>query len=193
MDSSRIIFVGPGIQAYDTEQRAKVSLPGTYTAAAVAGRMACLKPHVSATNKTLRVGGVTARFSSAERERLVRAGVLALQEQSGVTRVIRAVTTCSNPTWKEVTTRRIVDFTKFGVRSACAPFMGLLNNERVRQAMKSTVNGFLADMVDREMLVSYHLSVSATREQQRRGTAIVTVILHPIFSTDYIRVVMQMR
>jgi hypothetical protein len=45
-------------------------------------------------------------------------------------------------------------------------------------------------MVDREMLISYELEVSATREQQIRGIAQVTMTLRPTFSIDYIRVIM---
>jgi hypothetical protein len=85
-----------------------------------------------------------------------------------------------------------VDYAKFGVRSACEPFIGKLNNERVRAAMKGTINGFLADMVDQEMLISYELEVSATREQQIRGIAQVTMVLRPTFSIDYIRVTMYL-
>jgi hypothetical protein len=85
-----------------------------------------------------------------------------------------------------------VDYAKFGVRSACGPYIGKLNNERVRQAMKGTINGFLADMVDQEMLIEYRLEVSATREQQIRGIAQVEMTLMPTFSIDYIRVIMNL-
>lgn len=45
-------------------------------------------------------------------------------------------------------------------------------------------------MIDDEMLVSYELDVSATREQEIRGIAQVTMTLRPTFSIDYIKVVM---
>ena len=60
----------------------------------------------------------------------------------------------------------------------------------MRQALKGAINGFLAGMIDDEMLVSYELDVSATREQEIRGIAQVTMTLRPTFSIDYIKVVM---
>ena len=59
--------------------------------------------------------------------------------------------------------------------------------------MKGSVNSLLAAMVDREMLIGYELDVSATRDQQIRGIAQVTMVLQPTFSIDFIRVVMYLQ
>jgi len=123
---------------------------------------------------------------------LILGRVLALENRNGGIRIVKGITTSTNTAWAQITTRRIVDYARFGVRSACDPYIGKLNNDRVRNAMKSTINGFLADMVDQEMLISYELDVSATRAQQIRGIAQVTMVLRPTFSIDYIRVVMNL-
>jgi hypothetical protein len=60
----------------------------------------------------------------------------------------------------------------------------------VRGSLRTAINGFLAEMVLDEMLVSYELAVSATRDQEIRGIVQVTMTLRPVFSIDYIRVVM---
>ena len=104
-------------------------------------------------------------------------------------RVVKGITTDPGA-FQQITTRRIVDFAKFGVRGAAEPFIGLLNNERVRAALKGSINGFLADMVTDEMLVSYELDVTATRDDEIRGIAKVTMTVRPTFSIDYIKVVM---
>jgi hypothetical protein len=78
------------------------------------------------------------------------------------------------------------------VRSAASPYIGKLNNERVRGAMRTTINAFLDDMVQQEMLTGYDLAVSATRDDERRGIARVTMTLRPTFSIDYIRVVINL-
>jgi hypothetical protein len=83
-----------------------------------------------------------------------------------------------------------VDYAKFGVRSAADPYIGLLNNERVRGALRATINSFLAEMVEDEMLISYDLNVSATREQERQGICVVIIVLRPVFSIDFIKVTM---
>jgi hypothetical protein len=168
---------------------AEVSLPGAYAAAAVAGLLAGFSPHVSLTNKTLRVGGVENRFTSAELTQLVQDRVLACEDRQGF-RIVKGITTATNTAWHQITTRRIVDYAKFGVRSAANPYIGLLNNDRVRGAMRATINSFLVEMVDDEMLVSFELEVSATREEERQGIARVTLVLRPTFSIDFIKVTM---
>src|SRR6266542_3183041 len=193
--SDRLIFVTPGIKVNDAAKAAdpavtdaSVVLPGAYTAAAVAGMLSARDPHISLTNKTLSVGGLEKKFTSAELELLVKAQVLAIEERNGF-RVVKAITT-DNGAFRQITTRRIVDFAKYGVRSAAEPFIGLLNNDRVRKALKGSINGFLAGMVDDEMLVSYELDVTATRDEEIRGIAKVTMTVRPTFSIDYIKVVM---
>jgi len=193
-DEGRIVFVGPGIQMADsaTPDSREVNLTGSYAAAAVAGLISSLDPHVSPTNKTIVADGLEKKFNGTELEQLVMGRVLALEEKLGSIRIVRGVTSSSNTAWAQITTRRIVDYARFGTRAAANPFIGKLNNDRVRQAMKGSINSLLADMVDREMLVSYSLDVSATREQEIRGIALVTMVLRPTFSIDYIRVVMYL-
>ena len=104
--------------------------------------------------------------------------------------IVRGITTSTNTAWKQITTRRIVDYAKFGVRSAADPYIGLLNNERVRGALRTTINSFLAEMVNDEMLISYDLNVTATRQQEIQGIVQVTMVLRPVFSIDFIKVTM---
>ena len=191
LNSDRLIFAAPGIVVQDSAATppVDVELPGSYTAAAIAGLLSSLSPHVSLTNKVLDVGGLTSRFTSAELGELIQNRILLLEARQGI-RVVRGITTSTNTAWMQITTRRIVDYAKFGVRSAAEPYIGLLNNDRVRKALKGSINGFLAEMVNDEMLVSYELDVTATRDDEIRGVARVTMTLRPTFSIDFIKVVM---
>ncbi len=189
LNSDRIVFVAPGIVATDAATGKRVTLSGAYAAAAVAGLMASFSPHVSLTNKPLPVIDLQEKFTNAELTQLVQNRVLALQDKLGF-KVVKGITTSTNTAWHQITTRRIVDFAKYGVRSAADPYIGLLNNERVRGAMRATINSFLAEMVEDEMLISYDLDVSATREEERQGIARVTIVLRPVFSIDFIKVTM---
>jgi Phage tail sheath C-terminal domain len=191
LDSDRVIFVAPGIKFTDAAATPPqdVILPGAYAAAAIAGLLAGFSPHISLTNKTLRVGGLEQPYTTAELTQLVKNRVLALEARQGF-RVVKGVTTSTNTAWTQITTRRIVDYAKYGVRSSASPYIGLLNNERVRSALRGTINSFLAQMVKDEMLVSYDLEVTATREEQRQGIVQVTLVLRPVFSIDYIKVTM---
>jgi hypothetical protein len=112
-----------------------------------------------------------------------------IEQRQGL-HVVRGITTSTNTAWQQITTRRIVDYAKYGVRSAAEPYIGLLNNDRVRGALRATINSFLTGMVDDEMLNSYQLDVSATRDEQIQGIARVAIVLQPVFSIDFIKVTM---
>lgn len=185
ISNDRMIFVAPGIKAGTN------NLPGAYTAAAVTGLISSLPVHTSPTNKTLNIPGLTARFSSSQLEKLVTKRVLAIEQRNGF-RVVKGITTATNSAWHQITTRRIVDYATYGVRSGCDPYIGKLNNERVRGAMKATLDAFLTRMVEDEALISYELDVTATRAQQIAGEAIVTMVIRPTFSIDFIKVTMYL-
>jgi hypothetical protein len=191
LNSDRLILVGPGIRAADRSQQppANVVLPGSYAAAAVAGLLASYPPHVSLTNKVLSVDGLEHDLTNAELKQLVLSRVLAIENRQGF-RLVKGVTTSTNTAWTQITTRRIVDYAKYGVRSAATPYIGLLNNERVRGALRATINSFLNGMVLDEMLVSYDLTVYASRDDEIRGIARVDLVIRPTFSIDFIKVTM---
>jgi hypothetical protein len=151
--------------------------------------LSAVDPEVSLTNKAPSVDGLEQRFSRPQLSQLVQSRVLVLEESRdrGI-RVVKGITTATNTAWHQITTRRIVDYAIFGVRSAGRPFIGRLNNERVRGALRTSINSFLADMVTDEMLVSYELDVTATRDQEIRGIVQVTMVLRPVFSIDFIKV-----
>ncbi len=191
--NKRIIFTTPGFSAFDTAANngdgAEVTLAGNYSAAAVAGLLSTLPPQSSPTNKTL--SGLTQlsqRFSYGETQALVEGRVLVLEERQGV-RVVRGITT-DDGAFRQITTRRIVNFAKDGVRAASNPFIGKLNNARVRGALQGAISGFLDTMVVDEALIGYSLEVTATRDDEIAGRAIVNAVLQPTFSIDFIAVTM---
>lgn len=185
-NNDRLIFVAPGIQI---SPQAKLS--GAYTAAAVAGLISSLPVQASPTNKSLTIPGLSKRFSSSQLENLVTHRVLVVEQRDGF-RIVKGITTATNTAWHQITTRRIVDYAIYGVRSGCDPYIGKLNNSRVRGAMKATLDAFLTRMVQDEALISYELAVTATRPQEIAGEAIVTMTLRPTFSIDFIKVTMYL-
>jgi hypothetical protein len=186
LNHERLIFTAPGIQISP-----QVILPGAYLAAAVAGLVSSLPVQASPTNKTLTIPGLSAKFTASQLEKLVMNRVLAVEKRAGF-RVVKGITTSTNSAWHQITTRRIVDYAIYGLRSACNPYIGKLNNERVRGAMKATIDAFLTRMVENEALISYELEVTATRAQEIAGEAIVTMTLAPTFSIDFIKVTMYL-
>ncbi len=187
--NKRLIMVTPGIMAFDAVLGRMVELSGTYSAAAVAGKLSTLRPQDSPTNKVL--SGVTQlarRFSYGETKDLLGANVLVLEQREGV-RVVRGLTT-EGEAFKQITTRRITNFAKAGIRKASNPFIGRLNNQRVRKALQGAIDGFLTTMVQDEALISYDLEVTATRQDEIAGRAVVNATLRPTFSIDFVAVTM---
>ena len=193
VSSARVVLVAPGILAEDSarsEANKTVRLPASYAAAVVAGRLSTLAPHVSLTNKNLAVEDFTTHYTRAQQKQLLLGNVLVLQENLGM-RVLKGITTDTGA-FKQISVRRIVDYAKAGVRIGANPYIGSLNNDRVRAALKATLDGFLSGMVLDEMLVMYTLDVSATRAQEIAGTCLVTMTLQPTFSIDFVKVIMNL-
>jgi hypothetical protein len=183
----RTILVAPGLRYPDGK-----TLPPAYTAAAVAGLISSFPVQTSLTNKPLNVPGLTTRFNRGEQGQLIRRNVLAVIERDGF-RVLKGITTeGEGAPFSAIPTRRIVDYAKYGVRSAANPYIGRLNNTRVRAALQSTLDAFLTRMVEDEALTGYELQVSATRAQEIAGEVSVVMTLQPTFSIEFIRVVMNL-
>ena len=190
VSNRRAVLVAPGIETIDATSRQRVELPPAYAAALVAGRLSTLAPHISLTNKDLAVDGLTTEYTRAQQKQLLLNRIMVLHSNLGF-RALRGITTDTGP-FQQISVRRIVDFAKAGVRIGSNPYIGRLNNARVRAALKSTLDGFLSQMVLDEMLVSYELEVTATRAQEIAGVAAVIMTLRPTFSIDFIRVTMNL-
>lgn len=186
--NDRLILAAPGYFIFNpADPLNDIALPGTYMAGPIAALVSSLSPHISPTNKVLPgVTRVAQRFSYAERISLVQARIMALEQREGI-RVVRGLTT-DNGGFTQVTTRRIVDFAKAGIRQVSNAFIGRLNNERVRSALSSALDGFLTSMRVDEQLTDYRLEVTATRRDEIEGRAIVNVLLQPTFSIDFVAV-----
>ncbi|MFQ5629280.1 MAG: phage tail sheath C-terminal domain-containing protein, partial [bacterium] len=167
--------------------------PPAYTAAAVAGLISSLAVQTSLTNKTLNVPGLAVDFNRGQQGQLIKRNVLSVITKNGY-RVVKGITTQGEgQPFSAVPTRRIVDYAKYGVRSAANPYIGRLNNSRVRAALKATLDAFLTRMVEDEQLTGYALEVTATRAQEIAGEVSVAMTLQPTFSIEFIRVVMNLQ
>lgn len=187
----RVVLVAPGLRQVDTATGRTVVLPPSFAAAAVAGKLASLSPHVSVTNKTLAgIDDLAYRYSTGELKTLVQNRVLVLQTKLGA-RVVKGITT-DDGAFKQISIRRIIDYVKEGTRLGANQYIGLLNNTRVRENLRTTLDGFLADLLLREFLTGYRLTVTADRAMEIRGEVLVVMDLNPTFSIDVIRVVMNL-
>jgi hypothetical protein len=189
--NKRFVMAAPGIVTFDSVAKANVTLTGNYTAAALAGLISSLAPQSSPTNKVLpAVGKLSAKFSYGELKDLLQSNVLPLEDRQGI-RVVRGITT-EGAAFSQITTRRIVDYAKAGIRQVSGAFIGKLNNERVRKALQGALDSFLTTMIVDESLTDYTLQVTATRADEIAGRCVVNVAMQPTFSIDYIRVTLAL-
>ena len=187
----RVVLVAPGLKQADPETGRMMKLPPYFAAAAVAGKLSSLAPHVSLTNKTLAgIDGLAEEYNYGQLKSLVDNRVLALQKKRGM-RVVKGITT-HDEAFRQITLRRIIDYIKEGTRRGANQYIGKLNNARVRSALHTTLNGFLTSMVTSEFLTGYTLEVFADRAMEIRGEVQVTMDLQPTFSIDVIRVIMNL-
>ena len=187
----RMILVAPGQLVAEPGSTALVALPPSSTAAVIAGRLSALAPHISLTNQTLPIGELDQNYSTTVHRNLLLNRVMAVRRRFGH-QIVRGISTDPGA-FSQISVRRTVDYAKAGVRLGSNPYIGKLNNARVRAALKATLDGFLSQMVLDEMLTAYELEVTATRAQEIRGIAIVTMTLQPTFSIDFIRVTMNLQ
>ena len=190
-DNKRVILAAPAVRAFDAASASVVTLPGSYSAAVVAGLIASLAPQSSPTNKVLPgVVELGIRYSYGEIKDLLQGRVCVLEDRQGI-RVVRGLTTHSEA-FTQITTRRIVDFAKGGIRLVASPFIGKLNNDRVRKALQGAIDSFLTTMVVDEALTGYELEVKASRADEIAGRCVVNVSMQPTFSIDFIRVTLAL-
>jgi hypothetical protein len=143
------------------------------------------------TNKTVAgVEALSSLYNYGDLKSLVLNRVLVLQKKRGI-RVVKGITT-DDEAFKQITLRRIVDYVKQGTRLGANQYIGKLNNKRVRDNLRTTLDSFLADLLLREFLTGYRLTVFADRPMEIRGEVLVTMDLNPTFSIDVIRVVMNL-
>jgi len=187
----RVVLIAPGLKQKDLTSGRIVDLPPFYAAAAVAGKLSSVSPHISLTNKGLAgIDSLSVEYSTGSLKSLVNNRVLALQKKRGI-RVVKGITT-HDEAFKQIYTRRIIDYIKEGTRRGANQYIGKLNNARVRGALHTTLNNFLTDMVTREFLTGYKLQVFADRAMELQGEVLVTMDLNPTFSIDVIRVIMNL-
>ncbi|HTG33677.1 MAG TPA: phage tail sheath C-terminal domain-containing protein [Thermoanaerobaculia bacterium] len=188
----RVVLVAPGIFAADAASPGggNVNLPPSYAAALVAAKMSTLASQVSLTNKDVAAAGLTRIYTRAEQKQLLGERILVLRQNLGF-RILKGISTDPGA-FGQITTRRIIDEGKEAARRSASSYIGKLNNARVRDALRATLAGSLNDMVVAEKLIGYDLAVTATREQEIAGKALVTMTLQPTFSIDFIQIIMNL-
>lgn len=161
--------------AINCERMVVVSSGGPEAAAALAGAIA------GETDPAIPLGGIELKditdlgkkWTDSEIDTLVLGGVTPLEMNGGVTSVIRAVTTrtktnnVTDPTWRELTTIRVVDSVIPDLRDALRlRFSRAKNTPQGREAIRSQVIVELEKKLGQEIITGYdNVKVSAMEDK----------------------------
>lgn len=150
LNSERVILAAPG---------------GAETAAAVAGAIAGeADPAMPMSGVELKLSADLAEtWSDSQIDALVLGGVTPVEQRGGVVSIVRAVTTrtktgtAADPTWRELSTIRVVDDVIPAIRSALwAKFSRAKNTSQGRDAIRSQVIVELENKLRSEIISGYN-------------------------------------
>ena len=159
LNSRRMVLIAP-----EATDAAGTACSGIRAAAAAAGAIAGERdPAVPLGGAVLKgLPGLSARYSDAEIDTLVRGGVTPLESVGGEISVVRAVTTrttsggAADTTWRELTTILIVDDVIPSLRDALrSRFRRAKNTEQSRGAIRAQVVLELENKLAREIITGY--------------------------------------
>lgn len=175
LNHERVVLTAPGCE------NGQGVNSGLFCAAAVAGAIAGEPdPAVPLGGAELKgLSGVEKQFSDADLDRLILAGVTVVEPMGGAVSVVRGVTTRSStggeadPTWRELTTIRIVDDVIPGLRNALRTrFRRAKNTARSREAIRAQVVLELEHKLEREIITGYE-DVAVTADPQEPTRCLV--------------------
>lgn len=169
LNSERMVLVGP-----DMVDNRGVELPGVFTAAAVAGAIACgSDPAVPLNGAELfGIGSLQAAYSDNDIDLLVQGGVTPVEDMGGVVSPVRGITTrtrtgeTADATWRELTTILIADDVIPAVRSALrSKFARAKNTAQGRGAIRAQTIVELEKKKDAQIIESYgEVTVTASAD-----------------------------
>ncbi len=161
-------------------------------AGAVAGLISNLNYYESPTFKPLAgVSKLERQFTPSQLRQLLKAGILPVvaQKERGII-VVKGITTSG----EQISVMRVVDRAVRGVNSIAADFIGTLNNESSRLALKQKISWFLSRMESEGALVpsvdgkepAFIVDVYSTKLDFAQGIVRVDLAVRPVRAIDYI-------
>lgn len=159
---------------------------------AVAGVVSRLSYFESPTFKPLSgIAKLDRIYMPSEQMELLKAGVIPLDAQKGRgIIVVKGISTSK----EQISVTRIADHSVRGVKNISDLFIGTLNNESGRTALKGTLSGFLSGMEKEGSIVpstdgtepSFLLDVYSSQMDFSQGIVRVDMAVRPVRAMDYI-------
>lgn len=161
-------------------------------AAAYAGLVASLPPHISPTNKAISGPEPIRNISLTQANTLAGSRFVTFREKGGVTKVVNAMTgaynisTAYRSDYVRLTTVRIVHEVADRIRKVADPFIGLPNNGINRSALRAQIDQAVGRLQVVGALERYAFKLISPPSSRVLGQITVNVTLVPAFEITQI-------
>jgi hypothetical protein len=161
-------------------------------AGAVAGLISKLNYYESPTFKPLTgIADLEARYTPSQLMKLLSAGVLPLEARRGRGIIVEKGISTSK---EQISVTRIADHAVRGARNVCENFIGTLNTEGGRTALREKLTEFLLTMVREDAIVpsvdgtkpAFLVDVYSSQLDFAQGIVRVDLAVRPVRAMDYI-------
>jgi hypothetical protein len=161
-------------------------------AGAVAGLLSKLKYYESPTFKTLTgIADIERRYSPSEQMKLLSNGIVPVDAVKGRgIIVVKGITTSK----EQISVMRIADHSMRGISNVSEKYIGNLNNDRNRSALKERINEFLIGMEKEGAIVpsvdntkpAFLVDVYSSQSDFSQGIVRINSAVRPVRAMDYI-------
>ena len=191
--------VAPGESVADIAKRTEVLSSDRFVivapygvAGAIAGLISKLNYYESPTFKALTgIADLEARYTPSQLMKLLSAGVLPLEARRGRGIIVEKGISTSK---EQISVTRIADHAVRGARNVCENFIGTLNTEGGRTALREKLTEFLLTMVREDAIVpsvdgtkpAFLVDVYSSQLDFAQGIVRVDIAVRPVRAMDYI-------
>lgn len=151
-NQGRVVVATPGLKDFDANGAVQTYPSYISTAPKVAGVIAGLAIQRAATFKTISGLGLEKDYTSAELDSMEQNGVLAVENvQNRGLRIVHGQTTWTgslNPTFREISVRRIADLASLTLKQGMEEFVGEPGSVFTISAIKAKVEGIMKELRD---------------------------------------------
>lgn len=191
--------VAPGEKIADIVKRTEVLSSDRFVivapygvAGAVAGLISKLNYYESPTFKALTgIADLEVRYTPSQLMELLKAGVLPLEARRGRGIIVEKGISTSK---EQISVTRIADHAVRGARNVCENFIGTLNTQGGRTALREKLTEFLLTMVREDAIVpsvdgtkpAFLVDVYSSQLDFAQGIVRVDIAVRPVRAMDYI-------
>jgi hypothetical protein len=191
--------VAPGEAIADIIKRTEVLASDRFVivtpygvAGAVAGLISKLNYYESPTFKALTgIADLEARYTPSQLMECLKAGILPLEARRGRGIIVEKGISTSK---EQISVTRIADHAVRGARNVCENFIGTLNTEGGRTALREKLTEFLLTMVREDAIVpsvdgtkpAFLVDVYSSQLDFAQGIVRVDIAVRPVRAMDYI-------